>query len=102
MPHSSRRIQQIAERLTRQKVDDKTAQFEERCQNLSQEFHAAQLKFKATQLQFKAVQAQHISVQKELVWLQQVVGVKQQVIEKLLPYYPHPLTPDLLYAIELY
>jgi hypothetical protein len=48
------------------------------------------------------MQAQCHRVQQECCWLQQVVWVKQHLIEQLLPYYPLPLTPELLRAIELY
>lgn len=95
MPISPRKIQQIAKHLASHELTDQAAQLEERFQNLTAEFRAAQL-------QFNAVHTFNRAVRKERQWLQQVVNIKQQVIEKLLPYYPHPLTPDLLYAIELY
>jgi hypothetical protein len=95
MPHSSGKIQQIAKRLANQEVAAQTAQLEERFQSLA-------VSFRAVQLQYQAVREHHRVVHREVLWLQQVVNVKQQVIEELLPHYPHPLTPELQYAIELY
>jgi hypothetical protein len=63
--------------------------------------HAVQ-QFRATQLHFQALRTQFCMVQQECSWLQQVVHTKQAVIEHLLPYYPHPLTAELIEAIELY
>lgn len=95
MPLSSRRIQQAAKRIACQQLETQAFDFEERLHHLS-------LQFRAAQLQFQAVYAQRKAVQQECLWLQHVVNTKQQVIEELLPYYPRPLTPALLYAIELY
>jgi siroheme synthase len=86
MPHYSPKTQQL---------DTQAAHLEERYQTLVHQFRAAQL-------QFQAVRTQHHAVQQECAWLQQVVCAKQRVIEHLLPYYTQPLTPELLYAIELY
>nr|GFD48759.1 hypothetical protein [Tanacetum cinerariifolium] len=63
-------------------------QLENRCQNLS--------------VWFQAMRGQFLAAKAERQWLEHVVQKKQQVIEVLVPYYPHPLTPDLQYAIELY
>jgi hypothetical protein len=95
MPRSSLKNQQVAKRLVSQQVDTQAIQLEERYQNLAQQFRFAQL-------QFQAVRTQYHAVQQECEWLRKVVCTKQQVIEELLPYYPHPLTPELLNAIELY
>jgi hypothetical protein len=95
MPHSSGKIQQVAKRLASREAAAQTAQLEERFQSLALEFQAAQLRFHAAHNYSR-------TVRQECLWLKQVVNVKQQVIEELLPYYPHPLTPELVYAIELY
>ena len=84
----SHKVQQIAKRLASKEYVMQQQQFEQRCRDLS-------LWYKAAQTQFRAAQ-------KECLWLEQVVCAKQYVIEVLLPYYPHPLTPDLKRAIELY
>jgi hypothetical protein len=95
MPHSSKKVQQIAKRLASQESATEKELLEERLHHLA-------LQFQAVQLQSRAVHTQYRAVQQECLWLQQVVNKKQEVIEELLPYYPHPLTPKLLYAIELY
>ena len=95
MPHLSPQAKRVVNRLLSQQLDAQATRLEERYQDLSQQFRAAQL-------QFHTVRTHYRSVQQECAWLQQVVCTKQQVIEELLPYYPHPLTPELLYAIELY
>jgi hypothetical protein len=95
MPPYPRRLSQAAKRLVSQQVDIQAAQLEERLQNIHAQFRTAQLHYQASRTQF-------LAMQQECVWLQKIVHVKQQVIEELLPYYPHPLTPELIYAIELY
>jgi hypothetical protein len=95
MPYSSRKVQEVAKRLASQESATEKARLAERLHHLS-------LQFQAVQLQSRAVHTQYRAVQRECLWLQQVVNSKQEVIEELLPYYPHPLTPKLLYAIELY
>lgn len=95
MPLSSRKKQQLTKRQASQKVTIESAQLEERYQRVVQQFQQVQL-------QVSAVHTQYRAVHKEAFWLHQVVNIKQDVIEQLLPYYPKPLTPELLYAIELY
>jgi hypothetical protein len=91
MPRSFSKLQQVAP----QQAASQAAHWEERYQQLTHQFGVAQV-------QFQAVRTQYRAVQQECHWLQQVVCIKQQVIEELLPYYPHPLTAELLDAIELY
>ena len=69
---------------------------------LEEHFEELTHQFNAAKLHYTAMQAQCHRVQQECCWLQQVVWVKQHLIEQLLPYYPLPLTPELLRAIELY
>jgi hypothetical protein len=95
MPSLSSKVPQVSKRLSRQQSDAQAAHLEERYQHLTHQFRAAQC-------QYQAIRTQYHATQQECVWLQQVVCVKQRVIEQLLPYYPHPLTPELLNAIELY
>lgn len=97
MPRPSPKARQLAKNklLAEQQLNNLSTQFEERYQSVVQEFHAAKLRF-------RAVSAQYRAVQQEREWLQHVVNTKQQVIEELLPYYPHPLTPELLSGISLY
>ncbi len=95
MPHSYRNRQQLAKGQDSRDSPINSGQLEERYQLLVQQF-------RQVQLQVHAVQTQYRTVRKEALWLHQVVNIKQGVIEQLLPYYPEPLTPELLYAIELY
>jgi hypothetical protein len=82
-------------RVISQQPDPQVTQLEARYQHAVQQFRAAQL-------HFQAVRTQYRTVQQECNWLQQVVRTKQDVIEQLLPYYPHPLSAELINAIELY
>lgn len=95
MPHFYRNRQQLAKGQDSQNASVNSGRLEERYQLLVQQFQQVQL-------QVRAVQTQYRAVRKEALWLHQVVNIKQGVIEQLLPYYPEPLTPELLYAIELY
>jgi len=95
MPYLPSKAQQKAKRLANKQLDAQAAYLEERYQNLAHQFRTAQV-------QFRAVHKQYRAVRQECEWLQRVVYVKQQAIEELLPYYPHPLTPQLINAIELY
>jgi hypothetical protein len=95
MVRSSRKIQPRSKRLDSPELDAQATQFEERFQKLAENFRAAQLRYQAAHTFYRAMN-------QECLWLQQVVNTKQKVIEQLLPYYPHPLTPEMLYDIELY
>jgi hypothetical protein len=95
MPRLSPKANQCVKRADDTPPAASPAALEERYQ------HAVQ-QFRATQLQCQAVHTQFRMVQQECNWLQQVVHTKQRVIEHLLPYYPHPLTAELIDAIELY
>jgi hypothetical protein len=80
---------------TAQPLDAQATELENRYQNLVHQFRKVQLQVYAVHTQYRAARQEH-------EWLRQVVNTKQQVIEHLLPYYPHPLTCDLIAAIELY
>ena len=50
---------------------------------------------------FYHAQADFYKAQRESTRLRTVVRAKQEVITVLLPYYPHPLTPELQAKINL-
>jgi hypothetical protein len=95
MPRLSSKSPRVSTLLPAHPVDKQVTSLEARYQDLRQQFRAAQLQFQGTYTHYCALR-------QECDWLQQVVCRKQRVIEHLLPHYPHPLTSELIMAIELY
>ncbi|RZJ95196.1 MAG: hypothetical protein EOO60_01150 [Hymenobacter sp.] len=95
MPRLSPKSPRVSTPLPSHPVDAQVTSLETRYQELTQQFRAAQLQFQGTYTHYCALR-------RECDWLQQVVCRKQHVIEHLLPFYPHPLTSELITAIELY
>lgn len=63
------------------------AKLEAQCQSLATKYYIAQAEF--------------LDAQRECRRLHTVVQAKQQVIDVLLPYYPHPLTLELRAKIDM-